>query len=123
MCTEDSVNPTQMFKTSNSFMISHNDIDPVHALCYIFMKTLLKGEFGRLNTFSPTLLLLSHNTTTIVPHNTACYPYCCSGCLAGRAYPKGDIPKNYVMAVKIAVRTLISDVYHIAGVCRYTRLF
>ena len=26
-----------------------------------------------------------------------------SGCLAGRAYPKGDIPKNYAKAVKINV--------------------
>ena len=34
------------------------------------------------------------------------YFYYCphySGCLAGRAYPKGDIPKNYVKAVKINV--------------------
>ncbi|XP_065882689.1 vacuolar protein sorting-associated protein 8 homolog isoform X2 [Dysidea avara] len=32
-----------------------------------------------------------------------------SGCLAGRAYPKGDIPKNYVKAVKSAVyKTLLA---------------
>jgi len=50
--------------------------------------------------------------------------HCYSGCLAGRAYPKGDIPKNYVKAVKTAVRHTRSPLmYHITGVCRYIRFY